>query len=139
MVGRVMGPETGIQVDDLDVFGIEQIDDRDRGGDRQQHDGEGAAVVLGQVLPATDQLRENFLGFLPDIIGQLSTMGESLASFSHSTPIPQRFRDGRSFRGNGSCSFEYIKDQIGNMHPANERRPPGLPYCFVPDQGAVLV
>lgn len=59
-MGWVRCSEAGIQVNDLDIFCIEQSDDgRLRGMGREEDDGEGAAVVLGQGLPSPDQLPDN--------------------------------------------------------------------------------
>ena len=62
--------EAVVEIDDLDVFGVEQIGDDRLRMVREEHDREGTSVVRGHVFPAADQLPEDFQSVLRIVMDQ---------------------------------------------------------------------
>ena len=134
-----MVPETGVQIDALDAFCLDQIDEDRRGAVRDEHDGEGTSVVLGQVLPGADQLPENLQDALPVDKDRSWECPISLVPHSLFDPTLQICGGARCFCHQESPSLSHVEDQIGNMQPAEKMGPPRRPNRFVPDQVAGFV
>lgn len=112
-----MVPETGVQIHHLDALFFERSDDvRLWGPEREQDDGEGAAVVLGQMFPVADQLLVNRQAVLLRVM---------CLSSRRRLPFPQVSGVAGGFRNHGRQSTAAVEEQMGNMQLPNKRRPPG--------------